>query len=74
MKINFYDIDYKKRYYNSVAWEDGNVLLLDEYYTTKREAINAVNKFKKDYNKNYHLDCFVRVFEDEGFSVQDINL
>lgn len=74
MKINFFDADYEKRYYNSVVWERGNILLLDEYYTTKREAINAINKFKKDYNKNYPLDCFVRVFEDDGFSVHDINL
>ena len=74
MKIDFFDIDYKKRYYNSVVWERGNELLLDEYYTTKREAINAVSQFKKDYNKNYHVDCYVRVFNGEEGAVQDINL
>ena len=33
--------------YEAVVWENGNNLLLDEYYTTKSEAVEAVRADKK---------------------------
>lgn len=46
--------------YEAVVWENGNNLLLDEYYTTKTEAFTAVKACKKNYQSNGELDCYVR--------------
>lgn len=74
MKLEWqYDIKIKKAY-ESVVWEDGNTLLLDECYTTKAEAFKAVKKFKKSYKGNGKLECYVRFFDFENDWVQDYNL
>lgn len=70
MKINWFD-DVKEAY-EAVVWEDDNNLLLDEDYTTKAEAFNAVKKFKKSYKGK--LECYVRFFDFENDWVQDYNL
>lgn len=68
-----YDIRIKKAY-ESVVWEDGNTLLLDKCYTTKAESFKAVKAFKKNYNGNGKLDCYVRFFDFYNVTVQDYNL
>lgn len=60
--------------YESVVWEDGNTLLLDECYTTKAEAFKAVKTFKKRYKGKGKLDCYVRFFDFYNVTVQDYNL
>ena len=72
MKINWFDE--VKTMYEAVVWEDDNNLLLDEDYTTKAEAFNAVKKFKKSYKGNGKLECYVRFFDFENDWVQDYNL
>ena len=73
MKLDYYDID-GVTMYESVVWEDGNTLLLDECYTTKAEAFKAVKTFKKRYKGNGELDCYVRLFDFYNGTVQDFNL
>lgn len=72
MKINWFDE--VKTMYEAVVWEDENNLLLDEDYTTKAEAFNAVKKFKKSYKDKGKLECYVRFFDFENDWVQDYNL
>lgn len=72
MKINWFDE--VKTMYEAVVWEDDNNLLLDEDYTTKAEAFKAVKAFKKNYNGNGKLDCYVRFFDFYNVTVQDYNL
>lgn len=72
MKINWFDE--VKTMYEAVVWEDENNLLLDEDYTTKTEAFNAVKKFKKRYKGKGKLECYVRFFDFENDWVQDYNL
>lgn len=60
--------------YEAVVWEDGNVLLLDEYYTTKTEAVKAVKAVKKSYKGNGELDCLVRYHDYYNWFTQDFNL
>ena len=53
MKINWFNE--VKTMYEAVVWEDDNNLLLDEDYTTKAEAFNAVKKFKKSYSHRINI-------------------
>ena len=60
--------------YEAVVWENGNNLLLDEYYTTKAEAVKAVKAVKKSYKVNGELDCYVRYYDYWDGTTQDFNL
>lgn len=66
--------DEKTNVYNAVVWENGNECILDEYYTTKSEAVKAVKAVKKSYKGNGEIDCFVRYFDYQNDTTQDFNL
>ncbi len=57
--------DYKPHYEANVWIKNGtgDPLLL-ETYTTKREAIECIKKFKKQYKGAEELDCFVNHFDE----------
>lgn len=38
--------------------------LLIEKFTTKREAVACINKFRKEYKGGERLDCFVNHFDE----------
>lgn len=73
MKLSFFDID-GREYYEACVYENGNTCLLDEFYTTKTEAMKAVRTCKKSYKGNFDLDCFVRLFDEDGMGVEDYDL
>ena len=72
MKIKWNDD--ATEFYEAVVWENGNNLLLDEYYTTKSEAVEAVKAVKKSYKVNGELDCYVRYYDYWDGTTQDFNL
>lgn len=57
-------------FYQSNVWIKGGVgdPLLLEGFTTKREAINCINQFKKWYKGKDELECYVSHFDKDGFS------
>ena len=72
-KIDFFDWDTTPCYGAHVR-VDGNEDIVDERYTTKREAVNAVNTAKRAYRGSGKLDCFVRLYDKYGFAVRDWNI
>lgn len=72
MKLNWYEEVTEA--YEAVVWEQGNTCLVDEYYTTKVEAVKAVKTFKANYTGSEELDCFVRYFDYQDGTVEDYNL
>ena len=60
--------------YEAVVWENGNNLLLDEYYTTKAKPVKAFKAVKKSYKGNGTLDCYVRYYDYWYGTTQDFNL
>lgn len=70
--------DEKTNVYNAVVWKNENECILDEYYTTKSEAVKAVKAVKKSYKGNGEHggfpDCFVRYFDYQNDTTQDFNL
>lgn len=73
MRLRFYELD-GKPHYEACVWVNGNKCLLSEFYTTKAEAIKAVKICKKSYKGNNELDCFVRLYDEDGFGIKDYNL
>lgn len=73
MRLNFFDLD-GRFYFEACVWENGNNIILCEFYTTKAEAIKAVKTCKKSYKGNNELDCFVRLHDEYGFVIKDYNL
>jgi hypothetical protein len=63
-------------YYRACAWEKaGGDPLVYEYFTTKREAISCLKKFKKTYEGYVNeLDCYARLFDENGDSVDDFDV
>ncbi len=74
MKLKWYDVEDEMKVYEALLWENDNTLLLDEYYTTKSEAVRAVRAAKKSYKGNGKLDCYVRYFDYQNDTVTDFNL
>lgn len=72
MKINWFDE--VKTMYEAVVWEDGNRCLLANHYSTKKEAVKAVEFCKANYKGNGELDCYVRYFDNYNDTVTDFNL
>lgn len=72
MKLSYFNISdaCSRNYYQAVVYEVGRDIVLDEYYTTKNEAMKAVIRYKKAYKGNYTLDCFVRQFDTDGCAIK----
>ena len=72
MKLDIFSDDLDGRpYYEANVWiynGKGDPLAL-EYYSTKREAVAFIKRFKKTYKGNERLDCFVKLFDEEGCTV-----
>lgn len=65
MKYDFFG-DYKPHYEANVClWNGTGDPLLLEKFTTKREAIACINKFRKAYKGGERLDCYVNHFDDD---------
>lgn len=55
-----------KPFYQANIWVEngiGDPLLLEEF-TTKREAINCIKKFRKQYKGKDKLSCYVKHFDE----------
>lgn len=55
-----------KPFYQANVWVEnglGDPLLLEEF-TTKKEAVSCIKKFKKNYKGNDELECFVKRFDE----------
>ena len=72
-KIDFLEWD-TTPCYGAHVWVDGNEDVVNERYTTKREAFNAVNAAKRAYCGGGKLDCFIRLYDENGFAVRDWNI
>lgn len=66
--------DEAMRVYEAVVEEDGNRCLLANHYSTKEEAVKAVEFCKANYKGNGELDCYVRYFDNYNDTIQDFNL
>lgn len=66
-----------KPFYQANVWimnGAGDPLLLEEF-TTKKEAVDCIKKFRKQYSGNDELDCYVSHFDkdeccDYSFNVE----
>ena len=59
-----------KPFYQANVWIKngiGDPLLLEEF-TTKKEAVNCIKSFLKQYKGNDELDCYVSHFDKDEFS------
>lgn len=59
-----------KPFYQANVWIEngrGDPLLLEEF-TTKREAVNCIKSFLKQYKGNDKLDCYVSHFDEDECS------
>ena len=59
-----------KPFYQANVWIKngvGDPLLLEEF-TTKKEAVACINKFRKAYKGGQELECYVSHFDEDGFS------
>lgn len=63
MKLSIADITDTVVYYEANVWaiNKGDPLLL-EHYTSKKECINAINKFVSQYKGKEKLDCYINRF------------
>ena len=63
MKLTIADITDAVAYYEANVWSinNGDPLLL-EYYTSKKECINAIDKFVTQYKGKVKLDCYINRF------------
>lgn len=73
MRIPFFELD-GKRYYEANVWEDGNILLLNDYFSTKKEAVDMVKLRKRTYKGNKKLDCYVVYFDGNGRAIETFNV
>ena len=73
MKLDLFDTIGIK-YYEACVVDNGQKFLLEDFFTTKKEAIDAVKECKKKYKGEKELDCFVRLHDKNGFGINDINL
>lgn len=69
MRLSIFETDGKK-HYSANVWEINGKHLLFQFYTTKKEAIKAVKAYKKSYKGNKELDCYVRLYDKYGFSIE----
>lgn len=81
MKLNLLDT-IGKQHYNAVICKYNNYIddcgrnyeiLLDEYFTTKKEAVKAIKSLLKNYKKS-NLDCFIVKINKKGSYVTKYNL
>lgn len=59
-----------KPFYQASVWiknDIGDPLLLEEF-TTKREAVACIKAFRKRYNGNDELECYVSHFDENECS------
>ena len=73
MRLSIFQIPHKTTFYNANVRDDSEILL-DEYFTAKCEAIKEVQNFRKKYKGEKQIDCFVRVFDADGFAIKDIGI
>lgn len=73
MRLSILQIPHKENFYNANIRDDGEILL-DAYFTAKFEAVKEIQNFRKKYKGGKRLDCFVRVFDPDGFAVEDIDI
>lgn len=80
MKLNLLDT-IGKQYYNAVICKYNNYIddcgknydiLLNEYFTTKKEAIKAIKETLKNYKKS-DLDCFIVKMDKKGCYITRYN-
>lgn len=73
MKLNILNT-IGKQHYNAVICKYNNYiddceknydLILDEYFTTKKEGIKAIKEILKNYKKS-NLDCFIVKINKKG--------
>ena len=69
MRLSIFETDGKK-HYSANVWEINGKPLLIQFYTTKKEAIKAVKACKKSYEGNKEIDCYVRLYDEYGFSIE----
>ena len=65
-----------KPFYQANVWIKngaGDPLLLEEF-TTKKEAINCIKEFQKQYVSNAELDCYVSHFDENECSDYSFNI
>lgn len=65
-----------KPFYQANVWVKygcGDPLLLEEF-TTKREAIDCIKKFKKSYKGENELECYVSHFDETECSDYSFNV
>lgn len=65
-----------KPFYQANIWIKngaGDPLLLEEF-TTKSEAAKCIKDFKKRYQGNEPLECYISHFDENEFSDFSINL
>ena len=73
MKLSFFEIN-GIFYYVACIWENGNNIILSEFYTTKAEATKAIKTCKKSYKGDNELDCYIRLYDANGIAIADYNL
>lgn len=64
MKLNYFDTE-NREYYSAIVWI--NNILLEEYYSTKKEAKLALKNFKKKYPE--YTDSYIRHYDENGCSL-----
>lgn len=65
-----------KPYYRACVWIKNGTddALFMDYFTTKREAISAIKRFKKNYTGQDELDCYARLLDEDGNAVCDFDV
>lgn len=73
MKLSFFETD-GREHFEACVWENGNNIILCEFYTTKAEATKAVKTCKRSYKGDNELDCFIRLYDENGIAIADYDL
>lgn len=65
-----------KPFYRANVWVKNGIgdALLREEFTTKREAIACINKFRKTYTENAELDCYVQLCDEYEYCVDSFDV
>jgi hypothetical protein len=58
----------KPSYQANVWIKNGCDPILLAEFTTKKEAVDCIKKFRKQYKGNDELNCYVRYFDENGYS------
>lgn len=65
-----------KPFYRANVWVKNGTgdALLREEFTTKREAVSRINKFKKNYAEQNELDCYVQLLDEYEFCIDSFDV